>query len=187
MEMTLNGHEVPPNLPSLFWTFRPPETYDLPLGKKEGFLEEVTKSFERYVQLNKDAIVTNLLSRILLVDDAYLVSDMLYWFIPLTRDELKADYLSEFSISTKIEDDYGISMNTYYTRLRGETREEEKNLPPKYWGGKIRTVAFEPQAEIKNMRCGKIIKVFIQRYIPALASQEAITSSSPSNIEIKEK
>jgi hypothetical protein len=171
---------------SAYWTFRPLEFYNRGLGTKEAFIAEVSSIFKDTLQKKRDALVLNVLSRIVIAEKAIPVPQNLWWVLPFKKEHLRLELDSEFNIATDVNDQGIILSKKYNTITKGITTEETTLIPSEYRQGMIVTIVKDPNItsnEMNRTEDIKAVKVYIIKYVP---SAKEIRADSPQELIIDE-
>lgn len=168
------------------WMFRPLEFFNHGLGSKQAFITEVCSIFKDKLQKNRDALVLNVLSHIVIADRAIPVPQRLWWILPFKKEHLKLELESEFNIATDVDDQGILLKKKYNTIIVGKTTDSTTLIPSEYREGMIVTEVKDPDitsSEMSRIEDIKAVKVYIIKYIQ---STKLISADSPQEFVIDE-
>ncbi len=180
--MSLSGSAVGGAGGQLYTKFRPDEYYNRPLGRPEGFTEEVSLIFKKFTNNNRDTLMEKLFSNIVIANEAFLLPERLRWILPLAKNKISAETESKFRINTSEFDDLGMKVaRNFETILMGETTDRSTMVPERYRKGMVVTEIISPDNQVSDIQSNDIflnIEVYLMKYIP---SGQSINTVSPDN------
>lgn len=179
---------------NVYWVFRPVEKYmeSLP-DVNEEFINEVLRVFKKGLDKNKDEVVKNILSKIVVADNFYFIHDKELFIIPFTKTESNIGESSLFNIVSLIADDIlAPRKESYETQVSGsiediETAVTKYQLPSFYPKGSLAVsrLTSEEVGDLSNVNvAGK--QIFILKYVPwvnttiDIATPESLINSTNS-------
>ena len=101
----------------LVWRFRPDERYGEPTGGVDGFVRELEL---RLLDIDKQVLVRQLLSRVPIAHEAQLWKDPVGWVIPYRKAELCMDFRSMLRIENMLPSGAGPVLKEFMARASGD-------------------------------------------------------------------
>ena len=180
----------PENLGSnepVYWVFRPVERYieSLP-DLMDEFVDEVIQSFQIGVLNNKEALVKNIFSKVMVASDFYFIQDKKWFILPIAEKENNIAKFSLFLIITSVPDDIFGSIDSYDTTqvtasiINREIARQKYHLPETYPEGSlaVKKLAIGPgelPADLPNTD-NIVKKIFIIKHLPLVNSDLELVS-----------
>jgi hypothetical protein len=120
----------------LVWRFRPEDKFAEPTGGLPGLLKELELRLE---EVNRQALVAQILSQVSIAKEARLWQSPVSWVIPYRKTDLCMDLSSVLRIVSMMPSGAGPQQRIYRARAKGEFRPQGAT-PPADWIGRVFTV-----------------------------------------------
>jgi hypothetical protein len=177
--MRLVGPHTLPSAEPLYWVFRPKER-NLPLSTAEAFQRDVALEFARQLEIQKPDFVKRLLGRFVIADTAMAFRQELRWVIPLKKEEIAVEDMSEFLINCEFVDQTGTFKRPYETQAIGAYPPPNVQPDPRFGEG-ILTEIVEGEKHVDDVRSNKRMKILgvcLTKYVPIVSPDLPVTPDS---------
>ena len=140
-------------------------------------MSQIAGKFGKGTEANSSAFVKQVLSKVSLIDDAFLLVDESSWVLPFSREELRVERDSEFSILVEMVIQHSIEEPTFTVKMVGHVLPSHPRVPAAYHN-KMKTIIIDGDATRLGQASQVDTKgVFIVHYVPL-----ETRSTSPSGL-----
>ncbi len=158
----------PASAPPLVWRFRSDERYAEPTGGIDAFAQEVAL---RLLDIDKQALVHQVLSRVPIASEGALWKDPVGWVIPFRKTDLCMDFKSVLRIENMLPSGAGPVLKEFLARASGDFAPREAAHAPAALRGRLFTEPMPTQdglAELGNARpeAVAIRAIYVTEYLP---------------------
>jgi hypothetical protein len=154
--------------PALVWRFRSDERYADPTGGVAAFAQEIAL---RLADVDKQALVRQLLSRVPIASEAQLWKNPVGWVIPYRKADLCMDFKSLLRIENMLPSGAGPVLKEFLARASGDFAPGEAAHTPPALRGRLFTEPIPAQAglaELGNARPESVAirAIYVMEYQP---------------------
>jgi hypothetical protein len=177
--MRLVGRRTIPSADPLYWVFRPKER-NIPLSTAEALQRDVTVEFARQLEIQKPDFVKRVLGKFIIADTAMAFRKDLRWVIPLRKEEIAVDNMSEFWVNCEFVDQTGTYQRPYATVVIGAYLPAGAQPDPRFGRGILmETLEGEKHLDdVKGNKPMRILGVCLTKYLPFVSSDMSVAPDS---------
>jgi hypothetical protein len=152
----------------LVWRFRSDERYAEPTGGVDAFAQEVAL---RLVDVDKQALVRQVLSRVPIASEAALWKDPVGWVIPFRKTDLCMDFKSMLRIENMLPSGAGPVLKEFMARASGDFAPREAAHAPSALRGRLFTEPVPAQEGLADLGRARpdtvaVRAVYVTEYLP---------------------
>jgi len=152
----------------LIWRFRSDERYAEPTGGVDAFAQEVAL---RLVDVDKQALVRQVLSRVPIASEAALWKDPVGWVIPFRKTDLCMDFKSMLRIENMLPSGAGPVLKEFMARASGDFAPREAAHAPSALRGRLFTEPVPAQESLADLGRARpdtvaVRAVYVTEYLP---------------------
>jgi len=152
----------------LIWRFRSDERYAEPTGGVDAFAQEVAL---RLVDVDKQALVRQVLSRVPIASEAALWKDPVGWVIPFRKTDLCMDFKSMLRIENMLPSGAGPVLKEFMARASGDFAPREAAHAPSALRGRLFTEPVPAQEGLADLGRARpdtvaVRAVYVTEYLP---------------------
>jgi len=152
----------------LVWRFRSDERYAEPTGGVDAFAQEVAL---RLVDVDKQALVRQVLSKVPIASEAALWKDPVGWVIPFRKTDLCMDFKSMLRIENMLPSGAGPVLKEFLARASGDFAPREAAHAPSALRGRLFTEPVPAQDGLADLGRARpelvaVRAVYVTEYLP---------------------
>ena len=160
----------------LVWRFRPDDRYGDPTGGVDGFVRELGL---RLLDIDKQTLVRQVLSRVPIAHEAQLWKDPVGWVIPYRKAELCMDFRSMLRIESMLPSGAGPVLKEFMARASGDFTPRDPASATALMRGRLFTVPVPLQEGLADLGNAKpelvaIRAVYVVEYQPLQPCSRAV-------------